>query len=115
MVGEIRAGFSAVPLTSFNFSTEAVISKTNLRIATCKMSLLGRKKAWELVPVVTYSVGLAHLPEDAVLNAGGLKPLLGCFGDVITAVEFSLADFVVHFLVDLDCLLSGQSKSKEAY
>lgn len=56
-----------MPLTSFNFSTQAVISKTNLRIATCKMSLWGRKKAWELVPVVTYSVGLAHLPEDAVL------------------------------------------------
>lgn len=78
MVDEIRTGFLAVPLTSFNFSTQAVISKTNLRIATCKMSLWGRKKAWELVPVVTYSVGLAHLPEDAVLNAGDLKPLLGC-------------------------------------
>lgn len=71
-MGEIRTGLVAVPLTSFNFSTQAVISKTNLRIATCRISLWGRKKAWELVPVVTYSVGLVHLPEDAVLNAGDL-------------------------------------------
>lgn len=56
VVGEIRTGFLAMFRTSFNFSTRACDFKTNLRIATCKMSLWGRKKAWELVPVVTYRV-----------------------------------------------------------
>lgn len=117
MVGEIRTGFLAVPLTSFNFSTQAVISKTNLRIATCKMSLWGRKKAWELVPVVTYVLALLIcLRMQYLMQGTSSLSWAVCFGDVIiTAVEISLTDFVVHFLDDLDCLLSGQSKSEEAY
>lgn len=38
-------------------------------------------------PVVTYCIDLVHLPEDAVLNTGDLKPCLWlCLGDVITAM-----------------------------
>lgn len=54
-----------------------------------------------LGPVVTYSIDLVHLPEDTVLDAGDLKPCLWLpvLGDVITAVDISLTDSVVHFLV----------------
>lgn len=51
-------------------------------------------------PVVTYCIDLVHLPEDAVLNTGDLKPCLWlCLGDVITAMGIRLTDSVVHFLV----------------
>lgn len=67
------------------------------------MSPRGRKKAWELIPVVTYSAGLVHSPRDAVLHAGGLSPALPgalCLGDVITTVEGNRPDHSrVHFLV----------------
>lgn len=54
-----------------------------------------------LLPVVTYSIGFVHLPEDAVLNAGDLKPLpeAFCSVDVITAGDISLTASVFHFLV----------------
>lgn len=95
---------------------QAVISKTNLRIATCRMSLWGRKKAWELVPVVTYSIGRAHLSEDAELDAGNLRPRLGlCCGDVITIVEISLTDLSCPFPGCLGLFAIGQSQSEEAY
>lgn len=74
---EIRTGFLAPSPTSFNFSTPGCDFKNNLRIATCRMSPWGRKRAWELVPVVTCSIGLVHLPEDAGLNAGDLRPRPG--------------------------------------
>lgn len=64
------------------------------------MSLWGRKRAWELVPAVTYSVGLVHLPGDAALNAGARRPPGAlCLGDVTTAVELRLTGSVVHFRV----------------
>ena len=73
-MGEIRTGFLAPSPTSFNFSTPGCDFKNNLRIATCRMSPWGRKRAWELVPVVTCSIGLARLREDAGLNVGDLRP-----------------------------------------
>lgn len=77
------------------------------------MSLWGRKKAWELVPPAC-SIGLApSLEMQCLMQGTSSLALTLCFGDVITAVEISLADSVVHFA--WDCLLWGQSKLEEAY
>lgn len=59
--------------------------------------------------MVAYSVGLAHLPEDAVLNARDLKPLLGCFGDVVTAVELSLTLLSISWSTQTACC-SGRAR-----
>lgn len=93
VVGEIRTGFLAVFLTSFNFSSPGCDFKNKLRIAICKMPV-GESLG------VGSSGDIQYWPcSFAVLNAGDLKPLPEalCFGDVITAGDDQLDCFCFPF------------------
>lgn len=95
MASEIKTGFLAVSVTSFNFSIPGCDYKNIFKNSYLQNISLGEEeKAWKLVPTLIYSTGLFICLKMQYLTHGTWSL---CFGDGITAEKLSLPDSFVHF------------------